>query len=91
MRDLLILVGAGASSLLTTVWHHVTHRNREIRAHREMCNHQWTEPYEVAAHYMGFPPHFYKSRCPACGLDKHVNEDGSTYIPAREKKEEDWL
>lgn len=96
MRDALVVAGAAVSSLLTTIWHHAIHRHREIKSHRELCNHQWGETYEVGgpAARMGGPVmglRMYKQNCPACGEQKHVNADGSDYIPTPQRKEEDWI
>lgn len=72
---------AGVASAITTAMHYLTHRHHEIKSHREMCNHQWGEPYSL--YHEG---RFWQVRCKACGYYKNINEDGSDYVPGQEGK-----
>ena len=80
MREMLVLMTAATSSLLTTVWHKLAHRHLEIKEHRAMCRHQWGEPFSL--YDMG---EFWMQNCPACGAQKHINQDGSDYVPGQEE------
>jgi hypothetical protein len=61
----LVVIASGG----TTVWHELTHRHREIKHHRELCNHVWEEPFEVKG------TGTWKQFCIACGEQRFCDPD----------------
>jgi hypothetical protein len=65
-----------AASAITTAWHHIAFRQREVRAHRAMCRHAWGPLHSVSD-----AGHMWYRHCLACGQQQNCNKDGSEYKP----------
>jgi len=62
---------------------------REVQA---SCRHYWGETFEVeprptAASW--YRQRFWKQSCVLCAAQRDVNEDGSVYVPLRDRKDDE--